>query len=87
VWITEAGPRILPSHGITGAVAKNNLKFQLSLPNCSSRIKRFYLYQWKGSPDWDSGLIDYKTNKTRSLYGIYRDRSRWASKSCGTRYR
>jgi hypothetical protein len=70
VWLTEQGGRV-GDYGVTTANA--DLAYMLTLPNVSSRIRRFYVYQWKGDGSWDSGLIDYNPPyATRPLYNTYK---------------
>jgi hypothetical protein len=48
----------------------------LNEPSVSSRIKRFYYYQWSGGTPWDSGLVNYQNHKRRAIYYQYRRRIR-----------
>jgi hypothetical protein len=68
VWLTESGGVLLKRNGNwsqTATEALGDLNYLLNTitryvhPGQRSRIKRFYLYQWKGDPKpgWDSGLI------------------------------
>jgi hypothetical protein len=75
VWLTEQGGRVSTGGDLTKyglARANQDFAYMLTLPNVSSRIRRFYAYQWKGDGNWDSGLIDYQTDATRQMYRDYK---------------
>jgi YD repeat-containing protein len=81
VWITESGAVVFraerdPEDNLTDAQAASRLEYLLDeLGRGLPRVKRFYLYQWIGSDDWDSGLMDRNTGQPRNLYTIFKART------------
>jgi hypothetical protein len=76
VWLTEQGA-IRDNSGGTSRTpdeTAHDVAQLVELPGFSKRIKRFYYFSWRGGSSWDSGLIDYKTDKKRErMYNTFRD--------------
>ena len=72
VWLTEQGG-IVRSRGIrsTPRRANEDLRFLVGLPALSPRIRRFYLYQLRPSPTWDSALFD-EAGRARGMFHTFR---------------
>jgi YD repeat-containing protein len=81
VWITESGAVIHrgergPGGDLTTAQAASRLEYLLDdLGRGLPRVTRYYLYQWFGNDEWDSGLMDRETFQPRNLYGIFKART------------
>ncbi len=78
VWLTEQGGLVSERKRKTRQSpekADADLRYLLSLPNLSERITRFYVYHWKGDSNWDSGLIDERTNRPRPAYDTFREQT------------
>jgi hypothetical protein len=79
VWLTEQGAivswRARPTP-LDAAEANARLRYLMDeLPMVSTRIRRFYAYQWSGSTDFDAGLIDFRTGLRRGLYTVVKNRT------------
>jgi len=72
VWLTEQGG-IVRSRGVrsTPRRANQDLRFLVGLPALSARIRRFYLYQLRPGPTWDSALFD-DAGRPRSMFHTFR---------------
>ena len=63
VWLTEQGVRqdqdVKPHDNghVSHRSVPDNMKRLMREPSVSNHIRRFYSYQWRGAPDFDSGLI------------------------------
>lgn len=78
VWLTEQGGLVSERKRKTRQSpekADADLRYLLSLPGLSERITRFYVYHWKGDSNWDSGLIDERTNRPRPAYDTFREQT------------
>lgn len=61
IWVTETGPRFgwrnaSPAPDAT-AVAAHYQDWMDAFAAVSSRVTRFYLYEFQADPNWDTGLI------------------------------
>jgi hypothetical protein len=75
VWITEIGGFYTKAAGESEATAQARQRTQLcrmiQVARNHSEIKRFYQYELRGGPPFDTGLMDSNGNK-RSVYDTYR---------------
>ncbi len=78
IWLTEAGPIRAapgkPERTPQEAVdAMSRLLTEIpAAPGLEERLKRLYVYQWKGDSGWDSGLVAASNNCARQVYYEFR---------------